>query len=95
MATAAWVAASTPGMTRTRHGWTVPGRHQALEPVDIVEVVDDDQADAVAHRQLDLLVGLGVAVQHQPGRVGARGQRGDDLAAARDVEVQPSSTITR
>ena len=33
-------------------------------------------------------VGLGVAVQDQPGRVGARLQRGQDLAAAGDVDVQ-------
>ena len=35
-----------------------------------------------------LFVGLGVAVQDQPGRVDARLQRGQDLAAAGDVDVQ-------
>ena len=62
--------------------------HDALEPVDVVEVVDHDQADAVLDRQLEFLVGLGVAVQDEPGRIGARLERGQDLAAARDVEVQ-------
>ena len=37
----------------------------------------------------DLVVALGVAVQHQQRRVRARRQRGDDLAAARDVEPEP------
>jgi hypothetical protein len=79
----ACVAASTPGITRTR-----TRGHDALEAVDVVEVVDDDQPDAVPHGQLELLVGLGVTVQHQSGRIGACLQRAQDLAAARDVEVQ-------
>ena len=47
-------------------------RHDAFQPVDVVEVVDDDQSEAVLDGQLELLVGLGVAVQDQPGRIGAR-----------------------
>ena len=39
-------------------------------------------------RELEFLVGLGVAVQHQPRRVGAGLQRRQDLAAARHIEVQ-------
>ena len=39
-------------------------------------------------RQLEFLVGLGVAVQDQLARIGARLERGQDLAAARDIEVQ-------
>jgi hypothetical protein len=66
----------------------VPGWDDALQSVDVVEVVDDDQPDSASHGELEFLVGLGVAVQHQPGGIGACGQCGDDLAAARDVEVQ-------
>ena len=82
------MAASTPGMTRTRHGLPMTRGHDALEPVDVVEVVHHDQADAVLDRQLEFLVALGVAVQDEPARIGARLERGQDLAAARDVEVQ-------
>jgi hypothetical protein len=63
-----------------------PGR---LEPVDVVGVVDDDEADAVLGGHRDLVVALGVAVEDEQRRVGARRQRGDDLAAAGDVEPQP------
>ena len=63
-------------------------RHRRLEPVDVVAVVDDDQAEAVLDDHRDLVVALGVAVQHQQRRVGARLERGDDLAAARDVEPE-------
>ena len=62
--------------------------HDALEPVDVVEVVHHDQADAVLDGQLEFLVALGVAVQDELARIGARLERGQDLAAARDVEVQ-------
>ena len=37
----------------------------------------------------DLLVALGVAVQHEQRRIDAGRQRGDDLAAAGDVEAEP------
>ena len=40
------------------------------------------------HGEREFLVGLGVAVQHQPGRIGTRLQRPVDLAGARHVEVQ-------
>jgi hypothetical protein len=63
-------------------------RYQALEPVDVVEVVDHDQADAVGDGHHQFLVALGVAVQDELGRIGAGSKRGQDLAAARDVEVQ-------
>ena len=63
-----------------------PGR---LEPVDVVAVVDDDQADPVLGGHRDLVVALGVAVQHEQRRVHAGLQRGDDLAAAGDVEPEP------
>ena len=64
-------------------------RHDALEPVDVVEVVDHDQTHAAADGQFDLLVGLGIAVHDEPGGIGARGDGGQDLAAAGHVEVQP------
>ena len=60
-----------------------------LEPVDVVGVVDDDEADPVLGRERDLLVALRVAVQHEQRRVGAGRDRGHDLAAARDVEPEP------
>ena len=66
----------------------MPRGDDALQPVDVVEVVHHDEADAVFDRQLELLVALGIAVQDQLAGVGARLQRGEDLAAARDVEVQ-------
>ena len=65
-----------------------PSRNNSLEPVDVVEVVDHDQADAVLDGQFEFLVCLGVAVQHQPSGIGAGLQRGQDLAATGDVEVQ-------
>ena len=54
----------------------------------VIEVVDDDQADTVFDRQLEFFVALGVAVQHQPARIGARLERSQDFTSARDVEVQ-------
>ena len=66
----------------------VPRGDDALEPVDVVEVVDHDEADAVFDGKCEFVVGLGVAVQDQPGRIGACLERGQDLAAARDVDVQ-------
>ena len=77
----------------------VTSRHELLEAVDVVEVVDDHQADAVPDGESQFLVGLRVAVQHQPRRVDARPQGGEDLAAAGDVEMQallrPSSAERR
>ena len=64
-------------------------RGSRLEPVDVVGVVDDDEADAVLGDHRDLVVALGVAVQDEQRRVRARRERGDDLAAAGDVEPQP------
>ncbi len=65
-----------------------PVGHDAFQSVDVVEVVDHDEPDAVRNRQLDLLIGLGVAVQDQPVRVGARLDRGEDLASAGHIEVK-------
>ena len=66
----------------------MPRWHDALEPVDVVEVVHHHQSDAVLHRQLEFLVALGVAVQDELGRIRTCLQSGEDLATARDVEVQ-------
>ena len=63
-------------------------RHDAFQPVDVVEVVDDDEPESVLDRQLELLVGLGVAVHDQSVGIGARLDRGQYLAAARHVEVE-------
>jgi hypothetical protein len=62
--------------------------HDALEPVDVVEVVDDDKTDAVLHRQLELLIVLGVTVQDDLARIRTGLEGGEDFATARDVEVQ-------
>ena len=62
------------------------GLNHGFEPVDVVEVVNDNGADAGAYGELDLLGGLGVAVQDQRRRIGACGQRRDDLAAACHIE---------
>ena len=85
VSTCAWVSAVTPGITRTSTSCSRPG---GLEPVDVVGVVDHDQADPVLGRQRDLLVGLGVAVVDDQRGVDAGLQRGQDLAAAGDVEPQ-------
>ena len=63
-------------------------RAGGLEAVDVVGVVDHDQPDAVLDRERDLLVGLGVAVVDDQRRVDAGLQRGQDLAAAGDVEPE-------
>ncbi len=59
-----------------------------FEAVDVVEVVHHDEPDAFLDRKLELLIALGVAVQNQPGRIGAGLERSQDLTATRDVEVQ-------
>ena len=77
-------AGDDPHQTRLH----VPPRHEALEPVDVVEVVDHDEAHAMRDGHYQLFVGLGVAVQDQLGRIDARLERGQDLATAGDVDVQ-------
>ncbi len=63
-------------------------RHDAFQPVDVVEIVDDHQSEAVLDGQLELFVRLGVAVHDQPGGIGAGLDGGEDLAAAGHIEVQ-------
>ena len=66
-------------------GTAVP-RHGA-EPVQLVERVDDDPADARLHGAAQLRGVLVVAVQHQPVGRHAGGQGGVQLAAGRHVEA--------
>ncbi len=58
-----------------------------FQPVDVVGVVDDHQTDTVLHSKRDLLVGLGIAVQHDQSRIHSRLQRGQDLATPGHVEA--------
>ena len=62
--------------------------HEALEAVDVVEVVDHHRADAGVDRAPEVLVGLRVAVQVDVRGVDARRQRVDQLAGAGDVAAQ-------
>ena len=58
---------------------------EPLELLDVVEVVDDDVADAGLERLADLVVGLRVAVQVDALGVEAGLQRERELSAARHV----------
>ena len=64
------------------------GRHDRLQPVDVVGTVDNHQADAVLDRHGDLFGALRVAVQHDQRRVDAGLERGEDLPAAGDVQPE-------
>ena len=87
VSTCACVSAVTPGITRTSTSCARPA-HGRLEPVDVVGVVDHDEPDPVLDRHRDLLVALGVAVVDDQRRIDAGLQRGQDLAAAGDVEPE-------
>ena len=68
-----WVWASTPGVTRTSTvGRRAERRGQLLEAVELVEGVGDDAADAERQRGVELVVGLVVAVEHEPLGAGSR-----------------------
>ncbi len=84
----AWVDGLDTGDDADQARLLTAGGHDALQPVDVVEVVDDHEPDAALDGQLEFLVGLGVAVQDEVGRIGAGLDRGQDLAAACDVEMQ-------
>ena len=62
---------------------------QLDQPGDLVLGVDDDPADAGVQRAGQLRLGLVVAVEPEPRRVGARPQRDGQLTAGADVEVEP------
>ena len=65
-----------------------PAGGDPLEPVDLVERVDDDVADAAGQRVLQLGRGLVVAVHVDPLGIEAGAQREVQLAAGRDVAGQ-------
>ncbi len=62
---------------------------QPLDPVDVIEAVHDDVADARVDGRLDVRVGLGVAVHDDRGRIGAASQRDAQFTLADDVEAKP------
>ena len=62
--------------------------HEALQAIDVVEVVDHDGAHAGVDRALEVLVGLRVAVQVDARRVDAGGEGVHELAGAGDVAAQ-------
>ena len=86
-----WVCASTPAVTRTITRAVAARSRAAIvgQPLDLVERVDDDPADAGLDRAAQLGDGLVVAVEADPGRVEAGAQRDGQLAAGADVEAEP------
>ena len=91
-----WVCASTPTVTRTiTRGRTPAVAGDRGQPVDLVERVDDDPADAGVHRPGQLGDRLVVAVQPDPLGGHAGGQRDRQLAAGAHVEASPSSATMR
>ena len=64
------------------------GRHDRLQPVDVIGTVDNHQTDAVLDRHGDLFGAFRVAVQHDQRRVDAGLQRGEDLPAAGNVQPE-------
>ena len=84
-----WVCASTPAVTRTITGAVAAGlRGERVEPVDLVEGVDDDPADPDLEGAAQLRHRLVVAVEADAGRVEAGTQGDGELAAGADVEAQ-------
>ena len=67
------------------------GRHDRLQPVDVIGSVDNHQADAVLDRHGDLFGAFRVAVQHDQRRVDPGLERGEDLPAA--GHVQPEALL--
>ena len=65
------------------------GAGDAVEPHELVGVVDDDPADALADGERQLLVGLGVAVQEQADRGCAGAPAREHLAAGGAQQVEP------
>ena len=62
---------------------------EADEPVDVVGVVDHDQADAGGQRVADVAVALGVAMQEDVLRVEPGRQRDRELDRGGDVAAEP------
>ena len=79
-----------PGGDPGQHLGTARGRgHQALEPVDLVERVDDDAAHAHLEGGGELGIGLVAPVQDQPIGRHPGGQGDMELATGRHVEAHP------
>ena len=85
-----WVCASTPGRDPHQHagGSGVVSRHERVDAIELVEGVGDDAPDAPLQRQLQLGVGLVVAVEDDAAGREAGVERELQLAAGGDVEVQ-------
>ena len=77
------------GAHAQQHPLAPAGREHAGELGDVLEVVDDDPADAGAHRQRELVLGLRVAVQVDPLGLEPGPQGQVQLAAGRDVAAEP------
>ena len=85
-----WVCASTPTVTRICTRWRLPSRlGDVRDAHDLLEGVEHDAPDAGLDGPLDLVGGLVVAVQRDAlgGHPGV--ERGGQLAAGADVEVEP------
>ena len=67
------------------------GRHDRLQAVDVIRVVDDHQAEARYWTEQGgmLLAGLGIAVQDEQAGIDAGFHRAEDLAAAGNIETEP------
>lgn len=59
------------------------------EALDVIEVVDDDVAHPCAQRGADVVVGLGVAVEHHSTGVGAGGERESQFTCRSGVDAAP------
>ena len=68
---------------------------EPLEPLEVVERVEHDVPDARLERLAQLLLGLGVAVQVDPGRVESRLQRERELPPEATSHASPSCASTR
>ena len=88
MSIAACVAAGHRRVDAHEHA-LARGAPEALEPVDVVGVVDDDHADAGGERVADVAVALGVAVQQDVRGIEAGGERDRQLAGGGDVAAEP------
>ena len=69
-----------------RRSRSVGGNAQPLDPVDLVERIDNDPAHAGGHGRGQLVVALVVAVEHEALRRHAGGESHMELARGRDVE---------
>ncbi len=64
-------------------------RHEVFQPVDVVEVVDDDKARTGLHGRPEVALRLGIAVHDHLGRVGARGEGERQFATTGDIDAEP------